>query len=211
MDDNKRFWSRTARIYEGFNQGGKAAKDAYSETGSKISEHLSKDMNVLELAAGPGIFSGRIAENCNTLEATDFSPEMIAQARKKVMPPNVTFAVADATNLRYRDDMFDAVVIANALHIMPDPARAIGEIKRVLKADGVMIAPTFIRDDIRYKLMEKLMEVFGFKTFNKWTHQSYQDFLREQGMEICDEAVITGHNFPISFVVCKRGSQPLQT
>ena len=211
MDDNKSFWSRTARIYGWFTWGGKAAKGAYSETEGKIAEHLSKEMNVLELAAGPGIFSGRIAENCNTLEVTDFSPEMIAQARKKALPPNVTFAVADATNLRYGDDTFDAVVIANALHIMPDPARAIEEIKRVLKDNGIMIAPTFTRENIRYYLVEWLMEAFGFKTFSRWTHQTYRDFLQRQGMTVSYEAVITGHNFSISFVVCKQGSQPLKT
>ncbi|ACL20641.1 hypothetical protein [Desulfitobacterium hafniense] len=66
-----------------------------------------------------------------------------------------------------------------------------------------MIAPTFTRDELQSKPLEKLMEAFGFKTFSRWTHQSYQDFLRNQGLTICSEAVITGHKFPISFIVCR--------
>lgn len=203
IDGNKNFWSRTAGIYERFVRGGKTAEKVYDEMERLIASHLSQEMNVLELAAGPGILSGKIAEKCRSLEATDFSPEMIEQARKKKLPPNVTLAVADAAKLSYEDHTFDAVVIANALHIMPDPVSAIEEIKRVLKTDGVMIAPTFTRDDLQSKPLEKLMEAFGFKTFSRWTHQSYQDFLRNQGLTICSEAVITGPKFPISIIVCR--------
>ena len=35
------------------------------------------------------------------------------------------------------------VIVSNALHIIPQPEKALQEIKRVLKDDGVLIAPTF--------------------------------------------------------------------
>ena len=40
--------------------------------------------------------------------------------------------------------MFDAAVISNALHIMPEPEKALAEIRRVLKPGGILIAPTFM-------------------------------------------------------------------
>ncbi|MDO5293894.1 MAG: class I SAM-dependent methyltransferase [bacterium] len=82
-------------------------------------------MKVLELAAGPAMLSKAIALSCESLEVTDFSTEMLAQEKKKGLPKNVTFAAADATNLQYEDGRFDAVVIANALHIMPEPIKPI--------------------------------------------------------------------------------------
>lgn len=204
MDDNKRFWKRYAWIYEKFTRGSKSADRAYSEMEYRICSQLNKDMKVLELAAGPGIMSEKIASACDSLEVTDFSPEMIDYAKKKSMPDNVNCAVADATNLVYGDHTFDAVIIANALHIMPEPVKALNEIKRVLKKDGILIAPTFTRENVKSKFLERFMELFGFKTYSKWTHESYQKFIKQEGLNICYEKIITGHNFPISFLVCKK-------
>lgn len=201
MDDNKKFWSRTAWLYEKFTRGGKSAERAYSEMEQSIINNLNKEMKVLELAAGPAMLSPKIAGACRELEVTDFSLEMIKQAKKKKMPGNVTFAVADATNLKYDDNSYDAVVIANALHIMPDPAKALGEIKRVLKKDGILIAPTFTRENIKSPLVEKLMDMVGFKTYSRWTHEDFKRFLKMHRFKIIREKIITGHNFPISFVV----------
>ena len=48
-----------------------------------------------------------------------------------------------ANLLPYADESFDVVIVSNALHIVPQPEKALQEIKRVLKDDGVLIAPTF--------------------------------------------------------------------
>ena len=45
--------------------------------------------------------------------------------------------------LPYAEESFDVVIVSNALHIVPQPEKALQEIKRVLKDDGVLIAPTF--------------------------------------------------------------------
>ena len=52
--------------------------------------------------------------------------------------------MADATALPYADDSFDAVLIANALHVMPEPEKALREIDRVLRPGGILIAPNFM-------------------------------------------------------------------
>ena len=43
-------------------------------------------------------------------------------------PSNLHFEVADATTLPYDDNSFDVVLIANALHVMPAPEKALKEI-----------------------------------------------------------------------------------
>ncbi|MGC6173014.1 class I SAM-dependent methyltransferase [Lacrimispora sp. 38-1] len=203
MNDNKKFWSKVAWIYEKFTRGGKSADKAYCEMEQSICNCLKADMKVLELAAGPGIMAPKIARYCESLEITDFSPAMLEQAKKRKISGNVKFAVADATNLAYEERSFDAVVIANALHIMPEPAKALKEIKRVLKKDGILIAPTFTRENIKSKLIEHIMEAVGFKTYSRWTHHSYVRFMKGKGFTVVEEKIIKGHNFPISFLVCK--------
>lgn len=51
--------------------------------------------------------------------------------------------VQDMFNLPYADKSFDVVIVSNALHIVPEPEKALREIRRVLRDDGVLIAPTF--------------------------------------------------------------------
>lgn len=200
----KKFWSRYAGIYVRFVLRGKGAKQAYAKMKKEITNQLTKEMNVLELAAGPGILSREIALSCKHLIATDFSEAMIEEAKKTTVPPNVQFEIADATDISYADNTFDAVVIANALHIMPDPDAALVQISRVLRQDGILIAPTFTREDVKSKALERFMEVFGFRTYSKWTHHTYQQYLKSQGWEICVEKIIRGHNFPISFLAARK-------
>jgi ubiquinone/menaquinone biosynthesis C-methylase UbiE len=45
--------------------------------------------------------------------------------------------VTDAMNLMYRDELFDFVCSVNAFEHIPDPARALQEIARVLKRGGI--------------------------------------------------------------------------
>jgi ubiquinone/menaquinone biosynthesis C-methylase UbiE len=129
---------------------------------------------------------------------------MLALAEKRVTQPNVTFAAADATGLQYDDKSFDAVVIANALHIMPQPEKAAAEIKRVFKDGGLLIAPTFTRESIKPKLTERLMESAGFRTYSRWTHRAFPEWLAAQGFTVTYSRVIAGVPFPVSFAVCGK-------
>ena len=127
------------------------------------------------------------------LEATDFSEEMIRQAKTKMHSSRLHFSVQDATRLPYALETFDAVVISNALHIMPDPEKALSEIRRVLKPDGILIAPTFTAADRllgRFKI--RMMELSGFKVFHKWTPEEYIKFLENHGFTVTDSEIYGG-------------------
>ena len=65
--------------------------------------------------------------------------------------------------MTYEDEKFDVVVIANALHIMPQPEKALKEIHRVLKKDGILFAPTFVYKKGYSKFLIWLMEKPGLK------------------------------------------------
>ena len=72
---------------------------------------------------------------------------------------------------------FDAVIISNALHIMPNPEKALSEIRRVLKPDGVLIAPTFTAAGSTLgRLRIRIMELAEFRVFHKWTPEGYLAF-----------------------------------
>ena len=78
---------------------------------------------MLEIATGPGLLAKHVAHAASEMIATDYSEGMIKEAKNGECPPNLRFEIADAMALPYENDFFDAVLIANALHIVPDPQR----------------------------------------------------------------------------------------
>ena len=92
----------------------------------------------------------------------------------------------DACKLRYADDSFDVVIIANALHIIPEPEKALAEIRRVLKKDGILIAPNFIHDNKNRisGAFSKALSAAGVKFEAKWDADDYITFLVRNGFEV---------------------------
>ena len=90
MKDNKGFWDRWAGRYDRFMSGD---KDTYARTVNRMKKKLNRSMDVLELACGTGILSVQLVENVKMLEATDFSEEMIKQAKHKCRSSRLHFSV----------------------------------------------------------------------------------------------------------------------
>lgn len=125
---NKRIWN----LYEHAMRGD---RKVYQFMYDRI-PRVIRGKEVLELATGPGLLAKHVAHAAKRMVATDYAEGMIREAQKGPCPANLTFEVADATALPYPDASFDVVLIANALHIMPDPEQALREIRRVLRLGG---------------------------------------------------------------------------
>ncbi len=137
--------------------------------------------------------SEQLARSVKMLEAADFSEEMIREAKKHPSSARLHYSVQDATNLTYADASFDAVVISNALHIMPEPEKALAEIRRVLKQDGILFAPTFTAaESLLGRTRIHIMELSGFRVFHRWTPQEYLRFLQDNGFAVTDREVLGG-------------------
>lgn len=197
-------WNRFSSIYDRFI---KKDEPAYHETIQRISAALKPEDHVLEIATGTGIIALGLAGRPASIEAVDFSADMVAAARQKAQRSGATgvrFAVMDAYALAYAPDSFDAVIIANALHIMPEPAKALAEIRRVLKPDGLLFAPTFIHaGGVKTALLSRLMSLTGFRAYHKWTFESYQSFLEDNGFTITDAKLLPA-SFPLAYMVGKQ-------
>jgi ubiquinone/menaquinone biosynthesis C-methylase UbiE len=184
-DNNKNFLNRYSKIYD-FEINLLNGK-SYAEMIRLMARSLASDMAVLEIATGTGLIAVRIAQHVRSIEAIDFSPKMIAAAKKKAAPDNLRFSVEDATALSFPDNTFDAVIISNALHIMPDPAKVLSNIKRVLKPGGKLIAPTYAHGHLRqssWDLNAKLLKLIGFETYAKWTPEEYVAFIERNGFRV---------------------------
>ena len=190
MTDNRGFWESWAKRYDRFMA---SDRKIYGKLAGRMKHTLNRTMTVLELACGTGLLSVQLAGSVKLLEATDFSAEMIKQAKSKPRSSRLNYSVQDATNLPYAAETFDAVIISNALHIMPHPEKALSEIRRVLKREGLLIAPTFTAAGSFFgRLKVRLMELSGFRVFHKWTPENYLSFLRDNGFVVTDSYIYGG-------------------
>ena len=195
---NKGFWQRFARLYA---PAMKSSSKLYDDICACIRPNLNCETNVLELACGTGQLSFPLSVHVRSWEATDFSEAMIAEAKKKERPSQLNFSVQDATNLPYEDERFDVVVISNALHIMPHPEKALEEIHRVLKSDGMLFAPTFVHGEkAALRLRVRLMELVGFHTFSEWNEEEFVDYLESHAFVVTEHRTLGGSLAPLCYV-----------
>ncbi len=98
--------------------------------------------SVLEIAAGTGVVTRRLAEKLRpevAITSTDLNQPMIDQARKAGTARPVEWRQADATNLPFPDRSFDAVVCQFGVMFFPDKPKAYSEARRVLKPGGLFL------------------------------------------------------------------------
>ena len=109
---------------------------------------LREGERVLEVGCGPGNLWSENAERIPArleLVLTDLSPGMLDEARGRLagVSPMPAFRVADVQMLPFPDARFDAVVASHMLYHVPDRAKALGEIRRVLRPGGRFFATTY--------------------------------------------------------------------
>jgi SAM-dependent methyltransferase len=98
--------------------------------------------HVLDVACGTGLVSFRLAAQvgpAGTVVGTDISGRMIETAREIAAErgiDNAIFERADAEVLPFQDVTFDAAACGLGLMYVPDPLKALGEIRRLLKPGG---------------------------------------------------------------------------
>ena len=201
MQEHKDFWDKNAGRYDRFMRKDRAAYDEMYELIRPIVRHKT----VLELATGTGLIAKHIVNAAAHIEATDASPEMIAEAKRDNRSAKLYFSVQDMFCLPYADKSFDVVIVSNALHIVPQSEKALAEIRRVLKDGGVLIAPTFTHAGNSFSGRAKafFMKLAGFPLHSRWTSEEYLRFLRQNGWEVRKSAVLKA-SFPLTYAECVK-------
>ncbi|TDQ02239.1 bifunctional demethylmenaquinone methyltransferase/2-methoxy-6-polyprenyl-1,4-benzoquinol methylase UbiE [Leifsonia sp. 115AMFTsu3.1] len=99
---------------------------------------------ILDVAAGTGTSSASLARNGASVVAADFSAGMIDVGRQRQAGnPFIRFVQADAMDLPFDDDTFDAVTISFGLRNIVDPKKALAEFFRVVKPGGRVVVCEF--------------------------------------------------------------------
>jgi ubiquinone/menaquinone biosynthesis C-methylase UbiE len=120
-----------------------------------LDEYLAPGARVLEIGAGPGIFTQHMARRGARLTVTDLSPVQLADNQRRTAEAGLDgaieeFAVADIRDLsRWADASFDVTVAYGGplSYVFEDATSALRELLRVTRADGTVVASVIYGDD----------------------------------------------------------------
>jgi SAM-dependent methyltransferase len=96
----------------------------------------------VDVGCGNGAFTELIVARCgpSQVEGIDPSDGQLAFARERFSGAPVAFRAGDAMDLPYADRAFDAAVMALVIFFVPDPARGVAEMARVVRPGGSVSA-----------------------------------------------------------------------
>jgi ubiquinone/menaquinone biosynthesis C-methylase UbiE len=202
--ENVEFWDKIANRYDWFTL---RFIRGYASLIRRILDDLSDTERILEVAAGTGLIAIELAKRAGWVEAIDFSSRMIEIAKSKAIEndvENVHFSVQSAYNLGFEDGEFDAAVCSNALHCMNVPERALSEILRVLKVNGILIAPTFCHGvNWRSRLLSRIMSLTGFKSYHRFSIEEFLSLIVRNGFTI-KRTDLSKNLIPLAYVIAQR-------
>ena len=203
----RRFWDWFANYYDSFID--RVFRKTYKTILENIDSDLDPGHNVLEIGTGTGIIPFSIYSKVSSVIATDISPGMVSVANHKLQKTQITnidFQIQDSYNLRFPDKSFDVVIASNLFHLLYEPEKPLKEIGRVMKDNGIFIAPTLcVGENTKSKIIATIIgSLSGFKVVNKWSFKELKSMLTKNGFGIYKESRIEGRLLTAYFVMKKQ-------
>ena len=125
---------------------------------------ISQGMKVLELGCGTGdMWKGHedLMGACSSLVLSDFSEGMLETAKAKLGgKPGLEYRVIDIQDIPFEAESFDVVIANMMLYHVPDMARGLSEVRRVLKTGGAFYCATFGEHGI-IEYLSKTLGAYG--------------------------------------------------
>jgi demethylmenaquinone methyltransferase/2-methoxy-6-polyprenyl-1,4-benzoquinol methylase len=170
---------RVAAVFDGVAPSYDVMNDAMSFGMHRVWKKITVDLlkarpgeHILDLAAGTGDLTRAIAKRVGTtgkIIASDINPNMLEKAREKCLDTgvfnNIDFVVADAQELPFDNNTFDAITMGFGLRNVTEPGKALSEMSRVLKPGGRVFVLEFSKP--AYAWLQKLYDQYSFKVIPK--------------------------------------------
>ena len=101
-----------------------------------------RNLRWLDVGCGNGAFTEMLFERCApaAIDGVDPSEAQLAFARAQPTAKLAKFHQGDAMALPFPDDAFDAAVMPLVIFFVPDPAKGVAEMARVVRAGGIVAA-----------------------------------------------------------------------
>ena len=199
-----------------------------------IKKYFKKGSKILDVGCGTGRTTMPLSKMGYKIIGVDITPEMIKNAKKiaKSKNINIDYRIGDETNLKFKDNEFDCVLFSNqGWTMIPETQvrlKALNEIKRVLKKNGIFIFSSnrrvwnfewflflsymwfrfYVLKKLGFKIWE---ESFGDRLFKKESSNKDEEYDTKQYIHISSEEEIRKElnksGFEILFVGSSLGKQ----
>ncbi|MBI5643008.1 MAG: class I SAM-dependent methyltransferase [Deltaproteobacteria bacterium] len=128
-----------------------------------------KGKKLLDAGSGTGWFSARASALGATVTSLDVGENLLNEVKKKCDTARV---VGDVTDLKFPDRSFDCIVSTEVIEHTPDPKKAISEMARVLRKNGVIaltVPNRFWHFAVTIGNVLKLRPYDGFENWVGWS------------------------------------------
>jgi ubiquinone/menaquinone biosynthesis C-methylase UbiE len=172
-----REYSKAATIYD--SKWSFYVEASTDETIKRLS--LKPNARVLDVGCGTGALLKKLAQRRDLmLYGVDPVPEMLAVARRK-LPETVSLQQGWAEEIPHAAREFDTVVCCSVFHYIREPAKALLEMRRVLKPGGVLVLTDWCRDFFLGKIYDSYLRAFDSAHFRTYTQAECASLLRHNG------------------------------
>jgi ubiquinone/menaquinone biosynthesis C-methylase UbiE len=92
---------------------------------------------------------------------------------------------------------------------MAEPAKVLQNIFRVLKPQGLLIAPSYSHGHISnstWNLNTKVLKLIGFETYSRWTPEEYIEFIQKNSFHVERWQVLRAA-FPLVYLEARKAEK----
>jgi len=184
---NEKVWPKLAPFYDAVTFPLKRLRrDVMNLTG------VGRDSRVLDVATGTGAQALAFAEAGAEVIGVDISESMLRIARRKPRLSNLTFRLADATDLPFEDGSFDVCSISFGLHEMPEGVRlrALREMARVVRPSGKIVIVDYAlpKGRIASALIYHVVKLYERDNYAEFVRSDLNAMLARAGIAVQSEA-----------------------
>ncbi|MEW8346734.1 MAG: methyltransferase domain-containing protein [Candidatus Thiodiazotropha taylori] len=202
------YWGRFSRTYDR-NQEYVVGRELLDEITGEL-DQLADLGEVVEFGCGTGYFTAVIAERSTSVLATDLSDNLLEAAKDRLLDhPEVTVQNEDCLETSLVSESCNSVFMANLIHVLETPAKALEESSRILRSGGRIVIVTFTGYGM--SLWQKIyMGVRFAKTWGKppssthsFSPEDVESMLQQAGF-VVEQSKLVGNRTKALFVVGRK-------
>lgn len=129
---------------------------------------VQQGYQVLDIAGGTGDLAYKFNQLGASVTLADINAEMLKVGRDKMLDKgitNISYSLANAEHLPFKDNSFDIVSIAFGLRNVTDKQQALNDFLRVLKPGGTLLVLEFSK--LENATIRKIYDEYSFKILPK--------------------------------------------